>query len=140
MNRRGELLVREVLDTNDLNIWRFESSAASLVWDTAHERLGMIMARTMLNGHQGAIAVVMNASTLEVIHNFGQTSGHSFANSLLLGHDGRFLGVDLGDNYPRGVNLHRFSASTHLPFLLRESKLVLVLCIPNGQCADTSLW
>lgn len=35
-------------------------------------------------------------------------AGHSFANSLVLSPSGGFLAMDLGDNYPRGVHLHRF--------------------------------
>ena len=34
----------------------------------------------------------------------GQTSGHSFGNGLKYTSDGRFTGLDIGDNYPRGIN------------------------------------
>ena len=33
--------------------------------------------------HQGAYAAVFDATTLKPIKQFGQTSGHSFANSLI---------------------------------------------------------
>ena len=59
--------------------------------------------------HQGGIAVVFDAATLAVEQNLGQTSGHSFENAMYAGDDGGFYGIDLGDNYPRGVHLHRFS-------------------------------
>lgn len=61
--------------------------------------------------HQGAIAVVFDASSLGVLRNHGQTSGHSFENQLIVGQSGEFIGVDLGDNYPRGVHLHKFDQS-----------------------------
>ncbi|WP_124085297.1 hypothetical protein [Pseudogemmobacter humi] len=40
--------------------------------------------------------------------NLGQTSGHSFGNVLTVAQDGAFVGIDLGDNYPRVVNMHSF--------------------------------
>jgi hypothetical protein len=76
--------------------------------------LGLILPRTMhrsadgLN-HQGAIAVALSAKDLTVIKNMGQTSGHSFGNILKVSSRGEFIGLDLGDNYPRGVHLHKFT-------------------------------
>merc|ERR1712032_925784 len=58
--------------------------------------------------HQGGIAVVLDAETLSVVKNNGQTSGHSFENSLSVSESGEFVSVDLGDNFPRGVHLHKF--------------------------------
>lgn len=78
--------------------------------------LGVILGRTMhksedgLN-HQGAIGLVFSATNLTLIENHGQTSGHSFESYLTTAAAGDFLGMDLGDNYPRGVHLHQFSAS-----------------------------
>lgn len=95
-----------------LNIVGFsESDHASLAY--ASGKLGLMVGRTMhrsadgLN-HQGGIAVVFDSTTLEVITNHGQTSGHSFENVLVVDRGG-FVGIDLGDNYPRGVHLHRFT-------------------------------
>jgi hypothetical protein len=76
--------------------------------------LGLILPRTMhksadgLN-HQGGIGVAIAAKTLTVIKNFGQLSGHSFGNVLTVNSRGEFVGLDLGDNYPRGVNMHKFT-------------------------------
>jgi hypothetical protein len=61
--------------------------------------------------HQGAIAIVVNPSDLTLVKNLGQTSGHSFANSLTMGSNGNFLGMDLGDNYPRGIHAWEFDSS-----------------------------
>lgn len=76
--------------------------------------LCLILTRTMhkssdgLN-HQGAIAVTFSARSLKVLKNYGQTSGHSMGNILTLNTRGEFMAVDLGDNYPRGVHLHKIS-------------------------------
>lgn len=98
-----------------LNITRFgNSNVGSMVHSAG--KLHVIVSRTMhrsadgLN-HQGAIAVVFDAATLGVLRNHGQTSGHSFENVLILGSGGKAVGIDLGDNYPRGVHLHRFDAT-----------------------------
>ncbi|CAJ1394400.1 unnamed protein product [Effrenium voratum] len=80
----------------------------------------MTMASDGLN-HQGGIAFIIDASTLEMITNYGQTSGHSFANSLLKSNEaGFYIGMDLGDNYPRGVNLWELKAAEKQ----KKSKLV----------------
>lgn len=78
-------------------------------------KVGLIIGRTMhqspdgLN-HQGAIAVVFDGATLAMLQNLGQTSGHSFESVLQPTARGdAFVGIDLGDNYPRGVHLHRFT-------------------------------
>ena len=160
----GNELQRVALPTSkqDLNIYAFSSSGASFAWDVGSGTIGVSLARTMtiasdgLN-HQGGIAFVLNASTLQMITNYGQTSGHSFANSLQVsekdwgnqselkqftrnssyccagntweptqtactsgigiiilcaGKEGWYLGMDLGDNYPRGINLWEFKAAS----------------------------
>ena len=64
--------------------------------------------------HQSGWAAVFDAKTLKVVKKFGQTSGHSFANSVILNkQQGKgFYGIDLGDNYPRGINLWKFDSTT----------------------------
>ncbi|OJJ20331.1 hypothetical protein BKI52_17870 [marine bacterium AO1-C] len=94
-----------------LNIYSFRNYMAALKY--AQGKLALMIARTMhksgdgLN-HQGGIAVVFDANSLTQLKYLGQTSGHSFDNYLTINQAGQFLGIDLGDNYPRGVNLHRF--------------------------------
>lgn len=85
---------------------------ASLAY--SDDSLGLIMNRLMhrsddgLN-HQGAFAAVFDAQTLDVAASWGQTSGHSFGSYLTSSRtSGGFLGIDHGDNFPRGVHLHRF--------------------------------
>lgn len=91
-------------------MWSWHASLAYL-----DGSLGLIMNRLMhrsedgLN-HQGAFAAVFDARTLDVAASWGQTSGHSFGSYLTtaFASGGSFLGIDHGDNFPRGVHLHRF--------------------------------
>lgn len=100
---------------SELNIAEFNpDKSCSMAYSNG--KLGILISRQMhrsgdgLN-HQGAIAFVLDAETLHLDKNFGQTSGHSFGNVTTVDSDGNFLAVDLGDNYPRGVNLHRFNGT-----------------------------
>lgn len=93
-----------------MNIWEYGGR-----W-TASMSIGkdqgcLIIPRTMYQSpdglrHQGAIAVTFGLD-LAKFQNHGQTSGHSFGNLITENAQGAFLGLDLGDNYPRGVHLHR---------------------------------
>jgi len=115
----GATLASTALDTSKsgLNMVAFSGSLpniGSLAY--LNGKVGMILGRQMhkssdgLN-HQGAIGVVFDGTTLAVERNWGQTSGHSFESLLTTNGLGEFLGIDLGDNYPRGVNLHKFNAA-----------------------------
>lgn len=69
----------------------------------------MTMSNDGLN-HQGGYAAIFDSNTLKMIKGFGQTSGHSFSHCLIpntVKKEG-FLGIDLGDNYPRGVHHWEF--------------------------------
>ena len=114
----GTELLRVALPTTDLDIYAFSSSGASFAWDLGSGTIAVSLARTMTRAsdglnHQGGIAFVLNATTLQMITNYGQTSGHSFANSLTVSQkDGWYIGKDLGDNYPRGINLWELKATS----------------------------
>ena len=93
----------------------------------------LIIPRTMHMGgdglrHQGAIAVTFPPD-LSKFQNHGQTSGHSFGNLLTQTRQGEFLGLDLGDNYPRGVHLHRISNGA------RTSRVVYTYKTAHGTSA-----
>lgn len=126
VSKTGAVLATQVYDTatTGLNIYSFSPPGGSMAWDVTNSKIAVIISRTMLKGsdglnHQGAIAVFLDGNTMAVLQNTGQTSGHSFANSLLKGNT-QFIGADLGDNYPRGINLHTMDPSA----LTRSSKLV----------------
>ena len=111
--------------------------AAGRTTEKDADQIAYILSRTMTRAgdglnHQGAIAVVHGAETLALLKNHGQTSGHSFANRLGVAADqSGFLGVDLGDNYPRGIHLHRFDASS------RASKVVYNFKTKHGTSATS---
>ena len=96
-------------DKDNLNVWQFDT--CMLVLNSTF--IGMIVTRRMTKhtdglNHQGGLAALFNTETLQMVKNHGQTSGHSFGSSLMLRSDGSFMGMDLGDNYPRGVHCWNF--------------------------------
>ncbi len=123
------------LDTskNGLDITTFGTrNVGSMAY--ASGQLGLIISRTKhrsddgLN-HQGGISAVFDASTLALLQNHGQTSGHSFESVLEASTQDGFVGVDLGDNYPRGLHLHRFDAKR------RDSAVVYTFKTEHGAHA-----
>ncbi|TEW55352.1 hypothetical protein E2R68_06305 [Psychromonas sp. RZ22] len=81
----------------------------------ANNKLALIMARKHtvtgdgLN-HEGADAYLIDASTLSIIKSMGQTAGHSFGNKMTVAEDGQsFIATEIGDNYPRGILVHRIT-------------------------------
>lgn len=114
-----------------LNVYSFRFMATLKY---AQGKVALMIGRTMRKSsdglnHQGGIAVVFDANTLEQIHHHGQTSGHSFDNYLTANQAGQFIAIDLGDNYPRGVNLHRFDGKR------RQSQVVYTFKTLHGQHA-----
>ena len=76
-------------------------------WDVANKRVVLLIAHyqhldNSLN-HQLCTAMTLDPTALAITRNYGQLSSHSLGNSVILGPDGDFVGMDLGDNYPRGV-------------------------------------
>lgn len=96
-----------------LNLTEFgEQNVGSMV--VRKGEIGLVLCRRMHHSedglnHQGAIAVIFSAADLALLHNLGQTTSHSFDGYLTTSSSGDFLGADLGDAAPRGVNLYRFS-------------------------------
>lgn len=121
----GAEVHRVNLDTGsgELNFWIKFSSAASATWDPVTDTVAVMFSRKMLQSsdglnHQGCIAFLLDGTSLQIKANLGQTSGHSWSNTVILGSDGNFIGLDLGDNFPRGVNAHRIQQTN------MESKVV----------------
>ena len=113
----GEAILSRAMDNTrrKFNVWSFGRRGHGNM-RFSKGVLGMILPRTMYRSsdglrHQAAIAVSISAKTLQVMRNLGTTSSHSKGNILGVDSKGDFLGVDLGDNYPRGVHLHKFSAT-----------------------------
>jgi hypothetical protein len=86
-------------------------AAMSDYWDSVRltctgGRLCVIYGRGMDNGHQGSIVVTYATSNLALVRNHGQNSSHSFDSRVVP--DGTdFINLSLGDNYPRGLVLHK---------------------------------
>ena len=96
---------------SEFSINLFEEFGATMV--CKGDVLGLMFARTLLAGsdglnHQSGSAATFSKTSLALISNHGQTSGHSFDNFLMISSTNEFVGMDLGDNYPRGINVHRF--------------------------------
>jgi hypothetical protein len=136
VDSKGTRIATAALDLSKdgLNIYNYKGSeSGSLVYNQG--TLGLIISRTMnrsgdgLN-HQGAIALTFDANTLKVLRNFGQTSGHSFDNILYPRAEGGFLGMDLGDNYPRGINMHMINSNM-------QSKVIYTFKTAHGQQAQS---
>jgi hypothetical protein len=136
----GQKVTQRSLDTskNGLNIVSFDDGTFKYVasLNYSNKKLGLIVARQMhksndgLN-HQGAIGLVFDANDLTLIKNHQQTSGHSLEGSVLMTNsNGQFLGVDIGDNYPRGVNLHEFDETT------RKSRVVYTFKTSHGTTSN----
>ena len=115
------------------NIFSYRQSVASLHF--SNNMLVLMLARTMnksadgLN-HQGGIAMLFDATKMSLVINYGQTSGHSFDNVITSNAQGEFIGMDLGDNFPRGIHLHKFDKS------YMESKLVYTFKTRHSSTAN----
>jgi len=137
----GTDAIEQALDVSrqGVNIWRFHSGALrSASMRVSKGLLGMILPRQMHKSgdglrHQGAIALAFRTKDLSLVRNHGQTSGHSMANSLTLNKKGQFLGVDLGDNYPRGVHLHTFDKASRTSRLVFTFKTAHATRARNGS-------
>ncbi len=140
-NADGSEAARNDLDggTGALNIAAFHPTASErinhAVMRRSGNRLGIFLARFIhrtndgLN-HQSGMAFTVDAETLAFVGGGAQTSGHSWGSVLQGRGEGRFLGADLGDNYPRGVNLHRLAPDGSF-----ESRIVFTFKTQHGTQA-----
>jgi hypothetical protein len=107
----GKPLKEAPFDTSkdQMNVWQYGGRWVGSM-GIGKDSGCLILPRTLYKGgdglrHQSAIAVTFSLD-LSKIQNLGQTSGHSLGNLLTVNSRGEFIGLDLGDNYPRGVHLH----------------------------------
>ena len=127
----GKVLVARKYDTDEqgLDMLRFNHAGASLTWNVADNTLGLVMSRIMTNSHQGAVAIVLDGKDMSVVANRGQTAGHSWANSVHVAKDGKFLGADIGDNFPRGIVVYEFSKTS-------KKKGKVVYSMKTAHCSE----
>jgi len=91
-----------------LNVHGKSKSGSSAAWDAQQQEIAVVMAHSLtassdgLN-HHTATAYIVDSNSLGLKKKLGWTSSHSFGNTLRM-ENGRFIGMDLGDNAPRGVH------------------------------------
>lgn len=96
---------------DQFNLYNLEGAICNLA--VADGVVCLLSTRTMQDGgdglhHQGSFCACFDAEDLSLIVNHGQNAGHSFDNRLTF--DGAsFISADLGDNYPRGIVVHKIS-------------------------------
>ena len=136
----GQETRRNSLDAGPdaLNVVDFEGDDRQnhSVMQRSGNRIGVLLARTIhrtpdgLN-HQSGGAFLLDAETLQRVTDVSQTSGHSWGSVLQAASPGQFLAMDLGDNYPRGVHLHRLTDDG------LQSRVVFTLKTLHGEQAVT---
>merc|ERR1719310_2441996 len=105
----GKTLKKKKLNAgrDGLAIKKFDGvCAASMVWNTQTGIVGGVLSRKMIPSHQAAMFFLLDATTLKIVKTGGMAS-HSLGNSISVASDNSFLAVDLGDNFPRGINIKR---------------------------------
>jgi len=97
-----------------LGIKSFDSltSMASMAWNVEAGIVGLVLSGSFTHGHQGAWRSMINATTLDVMGAGRQTSSHNLGNTVDVASDGSFLSMQLCDNFPRGISIHRFTTSS----------------------------
>ena len=139
VDAQGKKLVTRKVDTTvktGLDVYKFDWPGCSLAWNVADNTLGFIVTRIM-SAHQGAIGAVLDGKDLSLLRRGGGSS-HSWANSIHVTDDGKqFLAVDLGDNFPRGIQVFAFSktkAKTNkLVYSMKSAHMCGKSC-NNGLC------
>ncbi|CAJ1358874.1 unnamed protein product [Effrenium voratum] len=113
----GSELQRVPFPSQDLGLWSFFQSGASLAWHVSSGTIAMSVAMQWVDGgdgvnHQGTTNIIFNATTLQKVRTSAAAS-HSWANSLHVSEKEDFyLGMDLGDAYPRGIQVWELEASS----------------------------
>lgn len=105
-SKDGQLLARTDLANDEKAFDLLGLSRTTSTLALAPGGVLLTSSRGMQSGHQGSFAAVFNPSTLALVKNFGQSCSHSFANRAFFEGD-TFITADLGDNYPRGIVVHR---------------------------------
>lgn len=146
VDSNGTLLMNQAYDTSKdgLDVYKYSPSGSSLYWDTKTNDVGWMFSRTMTRSDEGlnqqsCICIILDGTNLTITSNMGQTSSHSWNNYIglygdVLDDNGElkteFLAVDLGDNFPRGINVHKISATA------KQNKIVYQFKTKHGTSAQ----
>eukprot|EP00439_Symbiodinium_sp_Y106_P013169 s2246_g1.t3 len=98
----------------ELGLWSFFDSGASMAWLATSDTISLTLAMKWVD--YGATNVIFNATTLQKLRT-ASAGSHSWANSLKLSEkdgskDDYYLGMILGDAFPRGIMISEYRASS----------------------------
>jgi len=101
---------------NTTNIYKVYDNICSMKSDGIS--IIALLARTMYKSsdglnHQAGLSMIFDCKTLELESFIENTTSHSFENYIMLDSKRTFVGMELGDGYPRGINLHKFKDKLH---------------------------
>ncbi len=96
---------------NAIDVNWFAKDVASLSYDK--DTLLFAFSRTHHKSHDGlnhqsGTAILFESNSLNPLTYYGITTSHSFDNIAISDINGDFITVEMGDNYPRGLNFRRF--------------------------------
>ena len=114
---KGQKITEQTLpnyshDDSNIGAHKVNWPAGSLVWDTETDVIGAIFSMEYLLAsdglnHHGQVALTIDAKTMKMKELCGQTGSHVWGNWLGFA-NGKFVGVDLCDTFPRGINVYSF--------------------------------
>lgn len=101
---------------NSTNIYGVDDNICSM--KSNGEEIIVLLSRKMYKSsdglnHQAGLAMSFNCRTLDLVTHIENTTSHSFQNYLFVDSKKTFVGLELGDNYPRGINVHKFKGVQH---------------------------
>ena len=113
----GNELQRVAFPVDELNLWAFFSSGASLVWLASSDTISITLTMQWIDfgdgvNHQGATNIILNATTLQKLRTVNAGS-HTWASSLKVSEkNDYYLGMILADAYPRAIMVSEYRASS----------------------------
>jgi hypothetical protein len=110
---------------NTTNIYKIDDNICSMKSNGIN--IVALLARKMYKSsdglnHQAGLAMTFNCKTLELESFIENTTSHSFENYIMVDSKKTFIGMELGDGYPRGINLHKFKDKLHKSRLIYTYK------------------
>lgn len=106
----------------------------------ANDTVSMILPRTMFNGdptgkaahHQASVTATYSAD-LTTLTMSGNPSSHSFGNILSSASSNDAMGLELGDCFPRALQLHRFANGKRTSKIIFNYKAHLITIEKDGK-------
>ena len=123
VDRTGKVILQKRIPTNgtypppsDKLCASKTGGSASIAWSIMKNDTGAITknqvavswSKILIPSHQNGVAFILDPQSLEIMHNFGQYTSHSNDNAVMLGRNGFFTQVHMGDVFPRGIQISHF--------------------------------